>query len=140
MVEYIRANPSIEGSDGLLAIVIKDKSRLDGFFTEPNNPLQLGLIRYPPNRTIAPHIHLPRMRITEQSQEVLFIRQGTLTVNVYAGNGELVKRVTLSSGDCILLVAGGHSLQTYSDTELIEVKMGPYTNRENDKIEFPTDE
>lgn len=140
MIEYIRANPSPEGNDGLLAIVVKhDEQRLGGFFTEPNNPLQLGLIRYPPNHEINPHVHLPRVRITEQSQEVLFVRKGSLTISIYSGNGELVKRVTLSSGDCILLMAGGHSLRTYDHTELIEIKMGPYESRDSDKVDFPTE-
>lgn len=140
MVEYIRANPSIEGHEGLLAIVIKNnESRLSGFFTEPNNPLQMGLLRYVPNHEVMPHVHLPRVRVTEQSQEVLFVRKGSLTVSIYSGNGELVKRVTLSSGDCILLVAGGHSLRTYDHTELIEIKMGPYQSRDNDKVDFPTE-
>lgn len=143
MLEYISDNASIDGSAGLLAIVLKIgretiEERAKKFFTEKDNPIQLGLLHYGINEEVPAHIHLPRTRRGfEETQEVLFIRKGCVSVSIYSPNGNLIKTVTLSEGDCILLMAGGHSLRTYSQSEIIEVKLGPYTGRENDKIDFP---
>ena len=38
----------------------------------------------------------------------------------------------LKSGDVILLVSGGHDFEMLEDTEMIEVKQGPYAG-EDDK-------
>jgi hypothetical protein len=145
MVEYIHAMATIDGGEGLLAIVLRNKDaswsrgRQCKFYTEPNNPLQLGFIRYGPHDEVKPHAHIPCKRTTEQTQEVLFVRYGSITVTIYDGMGNVVKSVTLTRGECILLIAGGHSLQAYDNAEIIEVKNGPYIGREQDKVEFPNE-
>jgi hypothetical protein len=144
MIEYIQAPPNIDGGEGLLAIVIhcpKDKEpRTAGaqFVTDKEQPLQLGVISYKAGQSVNAHVHYPRVRVIERTQEVLFIRSGIVTVYIYTGCGELVRFVTLKRGDCVMFVAGGHGLYSYDNAEIIEVKTGGYIDREHDKLEFPT--
>ena len=42
----------------------------------------------------------------------------------------------LTSGDVLFLCSGGHGFKILESTEMIEVKQGPYSNREKDKEEF----
>lgn len=138
METYIYAPDKIEGGEGLLAIVSRNRPTYDKpsgatFLTEKDNPLQLGILRYKAHDEVKPHVHLSRSRTTERTQEVLFVRYGCVTVTIYTSEGEKVRTVTLTGGDCILLIAGGHSLLSYGGAEVVEVKLGPYTGRENDK-------
>lgn len=143
MIERIYAPAHIDGGEGLLAIVVRARNHIVvdppsiSFLTEPDNPLQLGVINYKPGQSVPAHIHLPNKRTVELTQEVLFIRKGTITVNMYTGRGDSAGFVTLNRGDVIMLVAGGHSLLSYDDSEIIECKVGPYVGRERDKVEFP---
>jgi hypothetical protein len=41
----------------------------------------------------------------------------------------------LETGDVILLVSGGHGFEMLEDSEMIEVKQGPYTG-DSDKTRF----
>ena len=42
---------------------------------------------------------------------------------------------TLKTGDVILLVSGGHDFEMLEDTDMVEVKQGPYSGVE-DKARF----
>jgi hypothetical protein len=41
--------------------------------------------------------------------------------------------VVLNSGDTILLASGGHGFEMLEDTEMLEIKQGPYSGVTNDK-------
>lgn len=142
MIEHIYAPAHIDGGEGLIAIVIhapNDKEITPPgiqFITTPTQPLQLGLINYGPNQTVAPHVHLSQMRMIEQTQEVLFVRRGVISITLYTGIGEEIKCITLTKGSVIMLCGGGHSVLSYDNAEIVEVKNGPYYGRDKDKIEF----
>jgi hypothetical protein len=143
MIERIYAPAHIDGGEGLLAIVVRGRSNgvIDPpgiqFITERDNPLQLGVINYSAGQIVQAHVHLPNKRTVELTQEVLFVRKGTITVNIFTGHGDSAGYVTLSRGDVILLVAGGHSVIAYDSAEVIEIKQGPYSGKDRDKVEFP---
>lgn len=140
MIEYINSPATPEGSAGLLAIVVRHNTNVFGtprgirFLTDKMNPLQLALINYNPSDEVKAHRHLPIERKTEVTQEVLFVRSGTITVCLYTEDGTPVDYVTLTKGDVILLMGGAHSLKTYTNSEVVEVKSGPYLSRALDKI------
>jgi hypothetical protein len=102
---------------------------------------QLGYMRRPKGYSIAPHDHNPVPRTIEWTQEVLFIRSGKVRLDLYAPEGRayLQSRV-LTAGDVVLLAHGGHGLAMLEESEIIEVKQGPYVG-EADKTRFdPVDE
>jgi mannose-6-phosphate isomerase-like protein (cupin superfamily) len=125
-------------SDGLhLALILRKTSRCEGikFFTPDDATLQLGYMSRPPGYTIAPHVHRPVAREVLYTQEVLFIRSGRLRVDFYDETQRYVRSTTMSEGDVILLLRGGHGFEMLEASEIIEVKQGPYVG-EQDKSRF----
>jgi mannose-6-phosphate isomerase-like protein (cupin superfamily) len=121
----------------LLAIIIRSDFQKDGieFFTDSHYSQQLGYMKRPSGYTIPPHKHRMVKREVLQTQEVLFIRSGKVKVDFYTDDHAFVSTTTLYKGDVILLAAGGHGFEMLEESEIIEVKQGPYEGDE-DKIRF----
>ena len=125
-------------SDGFLyALVIRKDYCPDGinFFSSDDDILQVGTMSHRAGRIIMPHRHLPYKRKTEGTQEVLFIKKGTLKANFFNSNDLKVCEVLLTEGDLIVLLGGAHGFDVIDDLEMIEVKNGPYA-ASGDKIRF----
>ena len=83
---------------------------------------------------IEPHIHNSILREIILTQEVLFIKSGKIRIDLYDYKDYFESRV-LNRGDIILLASGGHGILVLEESEIIEVKQGPYLEAE-DKIKF----
>lgn len=103
------------------------------FFTSPEDHLQLGCMKRPKGHRVHPHVHktLPR---TIQSAEALFIRSGRLRVDLCTlppgddlGCLKFTSRI-LVAGDVVLLLSGGHGVEFLEESEVWEVKIGPWSN------------
>jgi mannose-6-phosphate isomerase-like protein (cupin superfamily) len=105
------------------------------FFTPDDFSQQLAYMNHPKGKTIPPHVHNVVKREVLYTKEVLFIKRGRLRIDFYTDNREYVCSRELGSGDVILLAAGGHGFEILEDTEMFEVKQGPYAG-ENDKTRF----
>jgi hypothetical protein len=126
----------IEHEGVVLAIIIPAGHKAKGieFFTEDSFSQQLGYMSRPEGYVVTPHIHLPAKREVVYTQEVLFIRKGSLIVDFYDEYETYLQSRKLAEGDCILLARGGHGFEMLEDCEIIEVKQGPYMK--NDKRRF----
>ncbi|MGL6095389.1 MAG: hypothetical protein ACRC7O_06275 [Fimbriiglobus sp.] len=135
--KYIHATSSPDGSEGLLAVVVKagtgEHSRGARFFTTDNQSLQCGVIRRPEGHVVPPHVHPGRIRTVHSTQEVLVVLAGRAKLTVYDSAGGYVTDETIVAGDLVVLVSGGHGLVCETDFTFVEVKQGPY-NAEFDKI------
>jgi mannose-6-phosphate isomerase-like protein (cupin superfamily) len=120
-----------------IALIIRAEFNEPGlhFFTPPNFSQQVAVMRHPKGKKIAAHVHNLVSRQVLYTQEVLWIRQGKVRVNLYNSRLELVTSPVLSQGDLILLCGGGHSFEMLEETTMVEVKQGPYAG-ENDKTRF----
>jgi mannose-6-phosphate isomerase-like protein (cupin superfamily) len=123
-----------------IALIIRSDYNEPGvhFFTPPNFSQQVAFIRHQEGKRIAPHLHNLIHRQVLYTQEVLFIRQGRVKVNLYSTNCDYICSRVLSTGDIILLCGGGHSFEMLEDTSMIEVKQGPYA-QDKDKKHFEED-
>ncbi len=121
----------------LLAIIIRRDYQKEGieFFTPGHFSQQLGYMNRPMGYKIKPHIHNKVDRKVELTQEVLFIKKGKVRVDFYSETKDFIQSETLVSGDLILLASGGHGFEMIEQTEMIEVKQGPYSGDE-DKTHF----
>ena len=137
-VEHICDVPNFDGGDGLVAIIIRNQKIKRGveFLTPDYLPQQVALMNHPKGYKVVPHYHPKRVRTVQQTQEVLIIASGKVELTLYMTNKVNVKR-TLAHGDVAILIQGGHSLIMLEDTEIIEVKQGPYHGKEIDKVELP---
>ncbi|QYO62004.1 hypothetical protein [Leptolyngbya sp. 7M] len=105
------------------------------FFTPNELSQQLAYIHHPIGKIIQPHVHNPVPRQVVYTQEVLFIRKGKLRVDFYNNQQQYLDSRVLETGDVVLLITGGHGFEVLEETEMIEVKQGPYVGEE-DKTRF----
>jgi hypothetical protein len=105
------------------------------FFTKPSDTLQLGYMNWQAGHKIQPHAHKPVPREVEFTHEVLFVKSGKVKVNFYDDSCRFNCSTIISAGDVILLTQCGHGFEMLEDSEMIEVKQGPYAG-ENDKYRF----
>jgi len=131
MIEQITHN------DQILAIIIKHDYSSNGltFFTPDDFSQQLAYMNHPKGKTIKPHVHNIVKREVLYTKEVLIIKKGKVRTDFYTDDKKYICSRTLETGDIILLAAGGHGFEMLEDTEMFEVKQGPYAG-ENDKIRF----
>jgi hypothetical protein len=112
----------------LLSIIIRANYRADGiqFFTADDSSQQLAYMSRPKGYEIPPHVHNPVKREVHITQEVLYIKSGTVRVDYYDSKKNYLESRNLYTGDVILLASGGHGFFMCEDSEIIEVKQGPY--------------
>ena len=127
----------IEFKDKLLALILRSSYSEPGiqFFTPDDFSQQLAYMKHPPGHAIAPHVHNSVPREVQYTKEVLFIRKGKLRVDFYDEKQNYLQSSILNTGDVILLAHGGHGFEILEETEMIEVKQGPYAG-EKDKTRF----
>jgi hypothetical protein len=123
----------------LLAIIISRRFCMPvgstKFFTDNAASMQLGYFRHSAGHVIEPHRHTPAVRSIYDTQEMLLVRRGRLRVDLYNAENKVTDIRTLEAGDIILLVKGGHGFVCEDDTEILEIKQGPYLG-EQDKTRF----
>jgi len=121
----------------MIAIIIYADYKCNGteFFTPNNFSQQLASIHRPKGHQLQAHMHKPVPRNVKHTQETLFIKKGKVQINFYDENQAYLDHRILKTGDVVLLVSGGHDFTMLEDTDMIEVKQGPYAG-EDDKIRF----
>ena len=131
---------NVKNENQLLAIIIKKSYSENGisFFTPNEFSQQLAFMKHFPGKIIEPHIHNLVNREVQYTKEVLFIRKGKIRVDFFNDKKDYLFSHLLSTGDVILLSEGGHGFEILEETEMIEVKQGPYAG-ESDKIRFTAD-
>jgi hypothetical protein len=131
MLEIIKINHKI------LAIILRDNYKSEGisFFTPNDFSQQLGYMNRPKGYKIDPHLHNRIKRKIEYTNEVLLIKSGKVRVDFYDENKNYFESRMLNKGDVILLVQGGHGFEMLEQSEIIEIKQGPYVD-DNDKTRF----
>jgi len=82
-----------------------------------------------------PHRHLLCNKNITITQESWIILDGEVEGTFYDLDNKKVFKTNMTSGDCIAIFNGGHSLKCLTDdTILYEIKTGPYLGAENDKV------
>lgn len=121
----------------LIAIIIYNEFSKNGieFFTPDDFSQQLGYMKHNKGDTIKEHIHILHAREINFTQETLFIKRGRVKVNLYDDDKTYLTSRELKTGDVILLASGGHGFEFLEETEIIEVKQGPYCG-DQDKVRF----
>ena len=127
----------IINNEKLLSIIIRAEYKSDGieFFTPDDFSQQLAYMHRKKNYAISPHIHNAVQRDVQFTQEVLIIKNGKVRVDYYDEKKKYLESRILNKGDVVLLAYGGHGFEMIEDSEIIEVKQGPYLDKV-DKIRF----
>lgn len=127
----------ITSHNQIIAIIISHEFEKDGieFFTPGNFSQQLGYMKHQKGDAIQEHIHVLHTREVQITLETLFIKKGRVKINFYHQDKSFFTSRELKTGDVILLAAGGHGFEFLEETEMIEVKQGPYCS-DQDKVRF----
>lgn len=131
MIEYIKNN------ENLLAIIVRNNYKQEGlkFFTSETNTQQIGCVGHPKGTVCQAHIHNKIKREVYYTSETLIIKEGKVRADIYDNEKNYLESKILEKGDVILFVDGGHGFIFMEDTQMVEIKQGPYLSV-NDKVRF----
>ena len=131
MIEYVMFK------EKLLSVIIRSNYKSKGieFFTPNDFSQQLAYMNRKKGYSISPHVHNLIPRDVQLTQEVLIIKSGKVRVDYYDNNKNYLESRVLMQGDVVLLADGGHGFYMIEDSEIIEIKQGPYAG-EKDKVRF----
>ncbi len=107
------------------------------FFSNDEDFIQVGTWGYDKGKHLAAHYHNEVPRHISFTQEVLFIKQGAIRSTIYGLHQQEVGRFDLGAGEILIMLNGGHSYDILEDeTQVLEVKNGPYMGAEVDRTRF----
>jgi cyclopropane fatty-acyl-phospholipid synthase-like methyltransferase len=123
--------------DGKRLAVVSKKHNFSGknFISSKEDYLQVGYMNLKKGEKIIPHFHKELLRIISKTQEVIYIASGKMRVDFYVDKIK-VKDAVLETGDLLVLLDGGHGFDFLEETNLIELKQGPYLDFDADKERF----
>ncbi len=105
------------------------------FFSEDNDFQQVGVWCYNKGKRLLPHKHIKAERKIDRTQEVIFVRNGKVRVEIFGLDGKLVENHILEKNDTMIFLAGGHGYEILeNNTQVLEVKNGPYLGSEKDRV------
>ncbi len=129
----------IRSDDKLLAMIVRrDEQRGDGhsFATPPEATQQVGFLNFRHGHEILPHVHKFVRRTVVGTSEVVYVKAGLLKVDFFSSPRKYLRSSTLTQGDLVILMEGGHGFTCLEDCELMEIKQGPYLGVNADKERF----
>ena len=126
----------IENNGRLLAIIWRDSDWTPGLnFPTPDDLfIQAGGWQYPAGKSLAPHRHKKYSRDVQQTQESVYVKRGKMRVDLYDESNKLLRQFDLEQGDFAVLADCGHGYEILQDdTQILEIKNGPFVDVETDK-------
>tara|TARA_B100000945_G_C20042741_1_gene439883 strand:- start:6 stop:416 length:411 start_codon:yes stop_codon:yes gene_type:complete len=107
------------------------------FFSVENEYIQVGTWGYNNKKELNAHTHNVVHRKVDRTQEVIYVKSGKILAQIYNLSEKLVKEIEVASGDIIILLNGGHGYKILEDnTQVLEIKNGPYPGAEKDRRRF----
>ena len=119
-----------------LVVVIRRGDFPEGlkFYTGEGKFVQVATWNHPKGNRSIPHAHKEAERTATKTQEVVYVKSGKLKAEIYDDEGNFIDSTEMGEGDIAIIFSGGHSFTTLTDnTQVLEVKNGPYLGEEKDK-------
>jgi len=139
MVKKDRLIEEVFHKETQLALIIRSEFQIDSntikFFTPDSFSQQIGLMNRPKGYIIEPHFHQRVKREVLYTNEVLLVKKGLIQVDFYDESKKIITSKIIKSGDILLLIKGGHGFTILEESEIYEIKQGPYVGEE-DKLRF----
>ena len=123
----------------VVAIIYRNEDWVEGlnFFTPKDLNIQVSSWYYQKGKKVAPHIHKINPRQIDRTHEVTYVQQGKMKVLLYDEGKKFIEEFILAEGDLAVYAYGGHGYEILEDnTQIIEVKNGPFTDVSLDKEKF----
>jgi len=126
----------IEAEGELLAIVVRNsfKSKNLDFVTNLDHSFQVGVHNKKKGERNRAHVSKPFENVKNfNPNKIYYVKKGKVGIDVYNKGDKKVNYVTLNEGDLMIFISGGHGVDYLDNTEMFEVKQGPYRGTEQDK-------
>ena len=95
--------------------------------TSSDEAIQVLSIKRRAGEEVCAHYHKPQRRTTNALQECLVVRYGKIKVDLYSQDDHRkFKQIVLKDGDVLIILNGGHRVRYLVDSEIVEIKNGPY--------------
>ena len=123
----------------ILSIVYRDGDWVKGlnFITPDEMFIQVGSWWYDKGKILDSHVHNDYERQTIRTQEMTYVKKGSMRVLLFDDNHNYLEDFILNEGDMAVFAYGGHGYEILEDnTQIIESKNGPYIDVETDKTKF----
>ncbi len=141
MVSLIPLNEVIQifsaKSPGVLLAVLYSPSRIKNRveLTEPQRILQVCMIPLEKDVQVPPHRHNQIERSTIGTTECWVVMDGSIQLDIYDLDNNLLDSWILSSGSIVITCEGGHGLTSLeANTVIYEFKNGPFFGSTFDKL------
>ena len=128
-----------QGEEVLARILRHDRVWKKGlnFFSKDKDFIQVGTWGYDAKKQLKAHSHNTVVREISKTQEVLYVKQGKLRVKIFGKDDNFVAEEVAFAGDILIMLEGGHSYEIMEDnTQVLEIKNGPYVGAELDRRRF----
>jgi len=107
------------------------------FFSPDGDFVQVGTWGYGAGKKLLAHAHNEVKREVLWTQEALYVRKGKIRADIFDTQGRKVAEWTAVEGDLLVLLRGGHGYEILQDdTQVLEIKNGPYPGAEADRRRF----
>ena len=104
------------------------------FFSEDQEYIQAGSWNYDKGKKLLAHKHNEIERSVLFTQEVIYIKSGSLQAFIYDDDSNLVEEFTAYKDELLIMLSGGHGYEVLEDdTKVLEIKNGPYLGAEVDR-------
>ena len=104
------------------------------FYSNDSDFIQVATWNYNKGKHLKAHGHKVHKRMADKTNEVIFIKSGAVKATLFNDGNEIIKELVLSAGDILICYNGGHSYDILEDnTQVLEVKNGPYPGLDKDK-------
>ncbi|OFY43549.1 MAG: hypothetical protein A2X18_06290 [Bacteroidetes bacterium GWF2_40_14] len=108
-----------------------------GFYSMDDEFVQVGSWQYNQGKELLKHIHNQVERSVDRTQEVLYIKRGSIKAKIYTLDEVFVEELIVKQGDTLILLNSGHGYEILEDgTQVLEIKNGPYLGAERDRRRF----
>ncbi len=123
----------IKTGNTILALVIDISSIKEGTFpvTDSSWSLQLLLMRRKRGHVVGKHMHRKITKTSNQPQEAIVVVRGAIEASIFDRMGKIIAKKKVLTGQCLLLVDGGHEVKILKNALIYAFKDGPYVE---DKI------
>ena len=117
----------------LVGIKIKSLKPGSNPITHVDGALQVLTLKHTKGGSVAPHYHRETKRVTKTLQECLVVLKGKICVDILDSAKHPARRVLVRAGESYIVLAGTIGVRYLADSEVIEVKNGPF---KNDKVKL----
>jgi hypothetical protein len=130
---------TIKHEGQILTIIYRDNDWVEGLnFITPNELfVQVGSWWYPEGKKLASHVHKDFERSAMRTQEMTYVKKGSMRVLLYDEEQNYLQDFILYEGDLAVFAYGGHGYEILEDnTKIIEAKNGPFVDVDTDNTKF----